>query len=313
MASDNEAGGSGAAVWGRAPPPRVTLPHRGVALGLAWSGIEGAGNQIAAAKIECSKARPKLVQVWRPFQDAPGRRDVREQFPTWLAEEARWAEGRLVVALDFPFSLSETHLRQLGLLRQAIRGPASLGRGLEERFFPASSDFSEAAESFKGQLGKDRLRLADCYRAAPYPPSHMRLYRQTFFGLLVMARLSDVSFIPWDPPKAGRPSLVEARPEHVARVVSGTCAYRDDTRDGVNRSGVRAAMLRTLRAVSGLEFEMELAAKVVEDEKGFVLDAVLSAVAGAAAQEASFHGVPSNVPRSEGWIYSVREEPWRDA
>jgi hypothetical protein len=313
MASDNEAGGSGAAVWGRAPPPKVTLPHRGVALGLAWSGIEGAGNQIAAAKIECSKARPKLVQVWRPFQDAPGRRDVREQFPTWLVEEARWAEGRLVVALDFPFSLSETHLRQLGLLRQAIRGPASLGRGLEERFFPASSDFSEAAESFKGQLGKDRLRLADCYRAAPYPPSHMRLYRQTFFGLLVMARLSDVSFIPWDPPKAGKPSLVEARPEHVARVVSGTCAYRDDTRDGVNRSGVRAAMLRTLRAVSGLEFEMELAAKVVEDEKGFVLDAVLSAVAGAAAQEASFHGVPSNVPRSEGWIYSVREEPWRDA
>jgi hypothetical protein len=96
-------------------------------------------------------------------------------------------------------------------------------------------------------------------------------------------------------------------------VLSGTCSYRDDTRDGINRSGRRAAVLRTLRTATGLEFEMELAAKVVEDEKGLVLDAVLSAVAGAAAQESNFHGVPSNVPRSEGWIYSVPEEPWREA
>ncbi len=303
---------SGAAVWGRAPPPKVTLAQRGIVLGIAWSGIEGAGNQIVAAKIECTKARPKLVQVWRPFQDAPGRRDVREQFPAWLVEESRWAEGRVVLALDFPFSLAETHLRQLGLLRQALRGPASLGRGLEERFMPSSADFSEAAEAFKGQLGKDRLRLADCYRGTLFPPSHLRLYRQTFFGLLVLARLENVSFVPWDPPKAGRPSIVEVRPEHVARVLTGTCAYRDDPRDGVNRSSRRATLLRSLRTVAGLEFEMELAAKVVEDEKGLVLDAVLSAVAGAAAQHANFHGVPSNVPRSEGWIYSVPEEPWRE-
>jgi hypothetical protein len=312
MASESEGAGSGSAVWGRAPAPKVTLAQRGFVLGLAWSGIEGAGNQIVAAKIECAK-RPKLVQVWRPFQDAPGRRDVREQFAAWLVEEARWAEGRLVVALDFPFSLSETHLRQLGLLRQALRGPASLGRGLEERFMPSSADFSEAAEAFKGQLGKDRLRLADCYRAAVFPPSHLRLFRQTFFGLLVLARLSDVCFVPWDPPRAGKPSFVEVRPEHVARVLCGTCAYRDDARDGVNRSGARAAVLRTLRAASGVEFEMELAAKVVEDEKGLVLDSVLAAIAGAAAQEVNFHGVPANVPRSEGWIYSVPEEPWREA
>ncbi len=313
MATESDASSSASAVWGRAPAPKVPLAQRGIVLGLAWSGIEGAGNQIVAAKVECARSRPKLVQVSRPFQDAPGRRDVRENFPAWLAEEARWAEGRLVVAVDFPFSLAETHLRQLGLLRQALRGPASLGRGLEERFMPSTADFSEAAEGFKAQLGKDRLRLTDCYRAAVFPPSHMRLYRQTFFGLLVLARLSDVSFVPWDPPRAGRASLVEVRPEHVARVLSGTCAYRDDTRDGVNRSGARAAVLRTLRTATGLEFEMELAAKVVEDEKGLVLDAVLAAVAGAAAAEASFHGVASNVPRSEGWIYSVREEPWRDA
>jgi hypothetical protein len=40
---------------------------------------------------------------------------------------------------------------------------------------------------------------------------------------------------------------------------------------------------------------------------------VLAAVGAAAAAEAGFRGVPHNVPRSEGWIYSVRDEPWRDA
>ena len=311
MASETESGGS-SSVFGRAPAPKVALPQRGVVLGVSWSGIEGAGNQIVVAKVECSTAKPKLTQVWRPFQDAPGRRDVREQFAGWLADEARWAEGRLTVGLDFPFSLSETHLRQLGMLRQALRGPASLGRGLEERFLPEGADFSEAAERFKGELGKDRVRLTDCYRAALYPPTHPRSYRQTFFGLACLARLSEVAFVPWDPPKAGRPSLVEVRPEHVARVLCGTCAYRDEARDGVSRSGVRASVLRTMRTAGGLEFEMELAAKVVEDEKGLVLDAVLAAIGAAAAQEEGFQGVPSNVPRSEGWIYSVREEPWRE-
>jgi hypothetical protein len=312
MASENETAQSGAAVWGRAPPPKVALTQRGMVVGVSWSGIEGAGNQIVAAKIECTKARPKLVQVWRPFQDAPGRRDVREGFARWLAEEARWAENRLTLGLDLPFSLAETHLRQLGLLRQALRSPASLGRGLEERFLPSGADFTEAAEAFKGQLGKDRLRLADCYRASLYPPSHPRLYRATFFGLSCLARVADVAFVPWDPPKAGKPALVEVRAEHVARVLCGTCSYRDDPRDGVNRSGARAAILRTLRTAAGLEFEMEIAAKVVEDEKGLVLDGVLAAVGAAAAQEENFQGVPANVPRSEGWIYSVREEPWRE-
>jgi hypothetical protein len=263
--------------------------------------------------VEFSRTRAKLTQVWRPFQDAPGRRDVREQFPIWLAEESRWAEGRIVVGADFPLSLSETHLRQLGLLRQAIRGPAALGRGLEERFLPEGRDFTAAADAFKDELGKDRQRLADCYRATPYPPSHARLFKATFFGLVTLARVSEVAYVPWDPPKNGRPAMVEVRPEHVARVLAGIGAYRDDARDGVQRAGVRAALLRTVRTVCGIEFEMEMAAKVVEDEKGFMLDAVLSAVGAAAAQQNGFEGVPHNVPRSEGWIYSVREEPWRDA
>jgi hypothetical protein len=305
-------GSSAAAVYGRSAPTRLALPSRGVVLGLAWSGVEGAGHHIACAKVELGKEKPQLTRVWRPFRDGPGRKDVRARFPAWLAEEARWAEGLLSVGLDFPFSLAETHLRQLGLLRQALRGPAALGKGLEEKFLPPGGDYTSAAEAFREELGRDRARLTDCYRAAPWPPSHARLHRQTFFGLTVLSHLSEVSFLPWDPPQAGRPSLVEVRPEHVARALAGTCGYRDDARDAAQRSGERAALLRALRTSTGVEFEMELVAQVVEDGKGHFMDAVLAAVAAAAAQGSGFQGVPANVPRSEGWIHSVPEEPWRD-
>ncbi|HEY6098256.1 MAG TPA: DUF429 domain-containing protein [Anaeromyxobacter sp.] len=303
-------GSTSSAVYGRAPPPKVTLQTRGVVIGLRWSGIEGAGNQILAAKIECEAERARLTRLWRPFAGAPGRRDVSARFADWLSEEARWAEGRLVLGVDFALSLAETHLRQLGLLRQALRGPAVLGRNLIDRFLGQDGDFTEAAARFRDELGKDRPRATDCYRAEVLLPTSARTYRQTFFGLCALAHVQ-AAFPPWDPPHPGKPAVVEVRPAHAARALFGVCAYRDDDRDGVSRSSARAGVLRALRATAKLEFEMEQAAQIVEDGHGDHLDAVLAATAAAAAWADGFQGVPSNVPRCEGWIHSVREEPWR--
>jgi hypothetical protein len=310
MANENEPVSAPSALHGRAPPPRVALPDRGVVIGLRWSGIEGAGNQIVAAKLECEPERARLTRLWRPFTDTPGRRDLPARFASWLGEESKWAEGRLVLGLDFALSLAETHLRQLGLLRQAIRGPAVLGKHLEERFLGEGGDFTEGAQRFRAEVGRDRSRATDCYRAELHLPTSGRTYRQTFFGLCTLAHVN-AAFPPWDPPAAGTPTIVEVRPGHVARAVCGICQYRDDDRTGSNQSSVRAGILRTLRSASRLEFEMEQAAQIVEDARGEHLDAVLSAVAAAAACADGFQGVPSNVPRSEGWIHSVREEPWR--
>jgi hypothetical protein len=307
---EREAAPSSSAVHGRAAPPRVVLAARGVAIGIRWSGVEGAGNQILAAKVECEPERARLVRIWRPFTDAPGRRDVVGRFGPWLAEEARWAEGRLAVGVDFALSLSETHLRQLGLLRQALRGPATLGRHLHDRFVGASGDFTESAARFRAELGRDRPRVTDCYRGEQQLPTSPRAHRQTFFGLCAMAQ-THASFVPWDPPAAGRPVIAEVRPGHVARALLGACSYRDDDRDGVARASIRAAILRTLRSSARLEFEMEQAAQIVEDGHGDHLDAVLGATGVAAAWGDDFQGVPSNVPRPEGWIHSIREEPWR--
>ena len=84
MAQDNESSSSSSAVHGRAPPPRVALPERGVVIGLRWSGVEGAGNQILAAKIQCDPERPKLTRVWRPFARGwIGRQARRQSCGTW--------------------------------------------------------------------------------------------------------------------------------------------------------------------------------------------------------------------------------------
>ncbi len=308
--AEREAGPSSSAVHGRAPPPKIALASRGVATGLCWSGIEGAGNQILAAKVECGPDRARLVRLWRPFTDAPGRRDIVGNLAGWVAEEARWAEGRLAIGVDFALSLSETHLRQLGLLRQALRGPATLGRHLHDRYVGPAGDFTEAAGAFRAELGRDRPRVTDCYRGELFLPTSARSHRQTFFGLCAMAGVQ-ASFVPWDPPASGKPVIAEVRPALVARSLLGACTYRDDDRDGVSRASIRAAVLRTLRAAARLEFEMEQAAQIVEDGDGDHLDAVLAAVGVAAAWADDFQGVPSNVPRSEGWIHSIREEPWR--
>src|SRR5512143_3176799 len=203
--------GTPAAVYGRASPPKLALPTRGVVVGLRWSGVEGAGNQILAAKVECAHERARLVRLWRPFSDAPGRRDIPARFAAWLAEEARWAEGRLVLGVDFALSLAETHLRQLGLLRQALRGPTVLGKNLEERFLGEGGDFTEGAQRFRAEIGRERPRATDCYRAELYLPTSARAYRQTFFGLCTLSRV-DAAFPPWDPPASGKPTIVEVRP-----------------------------------------------------------------------------------------------------
>jgi hypothetical protein len=308
--SESDAQATSSAVFGRGRPPTIPLPARGTVIGLRFSGVEGAGNQILAAKLECAPERARLSRLWRPFSDAPGRRDLVDRFGPWVAEEARWAEGRIVIGVDFALSLAETHLRQLGLLRQALKGPAMLGKHFRERYVGSAGDYTESAGRMRDDLGKDRPRVTDCYRAEPHTPMSSRHHRATFLGLCALAGV-DASFPPWDPPQAGRPIVVETRPHHVARALCGVASYRDEDRDGVSRASVRAGILRTLRSAARVEFEMEQAAQIVEDERGDHLDAVLAAAGAAAAWEDGFQGVPANVPRPEGWIHSVREEPWR--
>ncbi len=142
---------------------------------------------------------------------------------------------------------------------------------------------------------------------APHPGRATAL-RRALFGIAALAA-ADVSFLPWDEPEPGKPSVVEVYPPHLPRSLAGICGYRDG--DGQGRPALRAAILRTLRSAARLRFEMEEAAEIVGDGTGATLDAVLAGVAAASATQGAFQQVPRDVPRSEGWIYSIPDEPWR--
>jgi hypothetical protein len=277
-------------------------------VGVAWSAAQGAGNHILAARIQCDPDRVRLVQLWRPFQQAPSRRNVIERMSAWLAGEARRAEHGLTVGFDFPLSLAETHLRQLGVLRQAISGPAALGRALVERYLPAGVDVGAAADAVRAELGRDQPRSTDCHRAVAPLPGRATALRRALFGIAALSG-ADACFLPWDEPDGERTTVVEVYPPHLPRALAGVCGYRDG--DGQGRPALRAGILRALRSAARLRFEMEEAAEIVGDGTGATLDAVLGAVAAASASQGTFQQVPREVPRSEGWIYSIPDEPWR--
>jgi hypothetical protein len=285
------------------------MPMRGAFVGVAWSGAAGAGEQIVAAQLQCEPDRVRLARLWRPFLDGPTRRDVIARMGPWLEEELHLAKGRLTVGLDFPFSLAETQLRHLGTLRQAISGPAALGKAIAERYLPVGTDPGAAADVIRAEVGRDLPRVTDCYRAVAPLPGKATAMRRTVLGVVALSGV-EAAILPWDSPGPDRPSLVEVHPPHLPRALAGICGYRDG--DGAGRPGVRAAILRLLRGAAKLRFEMEQAAQIVGDGQGSHLDAVLGAVAAASAQAGAFEQVPHNVPRSEGWIYSIPEEPWRD-
>jgi Protein of unknown function (DUF429) len=293
---------------GRCPPPRVKMPERGSFLGVAWSGAQGAGSQIVAARLAAEPDRVRLVRLWRPFQDAPSRRGVVDRLPAFLESEVRSAERRLTIGVDFPLGLAETSLRQLGLFRQAIAGPRTLGKAIAERYLAPGVDVGTAAEAVRSEIGRDRPRVAECYRAvSPVQGRNVRL-RRALLGIVGVAGL-DVDVLPWDPPRPDRPAVVEVHPPHVPRAMAGICGYRDG--EGQGRPALRAAILRTLRSAVRLRFEMEDAAELVGDGTGATLDALLAAVAAGSARQGGFRQVPHDAPLCEGWIYSIPEEPWR--
>ena len=292
---------------GRCPEPRVKLPDRGAFLGVAV-GAPGAPGQVVAARLLCEPGRARLLRITRPFATGAARRAPAGRLAALVEEEAREAGGRLAVGLGFPFSLPETQLRELGVLRQAIAGPVALARVLAERYHGAGGEGLAAAERIRAEVGRDRQRVTECYRAVSPPPGRGASLRRAVSGILSLAEM-EASVLPWDRPEAGRPVVVEVHPPHVPRALAGICGYRDG--EGEGRPALRASVLRRLRSAAGLSLEVEQAAEIAGDGTGAALDAVLAAVAVASAAQDGFRQVPPDAPRSEGWIYSIPEEPWR--
>lgn len=261
------------------------LPQQGRAIGVDWSGAAHAHRKVWAATLNFKGGQGCLVQLHRPFSSR-GAQTVSEGLGPWLL-----AQGADVAGLDFCFSLEASQLAALGL---PSTGPRELGQAIVARF--------PSAEAFKAAIGPEKKRITDARCAAPFAPTNLRMYKQTYWGLRALAACRG-AFPPWST-RPG-PAVVEVLPAEVVRWLGLPRTYK-----GRGFEERRREILRCVRESSDLRIPDSDLLTMVSDADGDALDALLAALSAASAWASGFTGAPPTaVSTGEGWIYSVRQRP----
>ena len=266
------------------PSGLIALPKMGRFLGVDWSGSARAGRKIWTAVVEFDETHgARLLSIDRPFSAALGPGEVSSRFANWLGSAPFDAAG-----LDFCFGVAREHSPP----DMPLTGPSEVGGWLGTTY--------PTPESFKAALGPERKRATDRIRRSPFAPTNLRMFRQTYWGLRALARLT-IPILPWGP--AGKRVVIEVLPADVAAALAPGCRYKGRTADA------RAERQRLLQAVVGtcrLTVATEDERSILEDDQGDAMDALLAAVAAASAQSGGFQEGPADAATSgEGWIYSV--------
>ncbi|NTX14006.1 DUF429 domain-containing protein [Myxococcus sp. CA056] len=264
---------------------RMLLPHEGRAVGVDWSGAAQAHRKVWAATLSFRGGQGHLVQLQRPFTSR-GAKAVSEGLGPWLA-----AQVADVVGLDFCFSLEASQLVALGL---PVTGPRELGQAIGEMF--------TSAESFRAAVGPEKKRVTEVECSAPFAPTNLRMYKQTYWGLRALGSCRG-AFPPWS--TSPGPALVEVLPAEVVRWLGLPKTYK-----GRGFEERRREILRRVRASTDLLIPDSDLLTMVSDADGDALDALLAALSAASAWASGFTGAPpTSASTGEGWIYSVRQRP----
>ncbi|MBL0276667.1 MAG: DUF429 domain-containing protein [Anaeromyxobacter sp.] len=263
------------------------LPREGRVVGIDWSGAADASRKVWAATIVLHPSGPRLESVRRPFSER-GPEAVSSVLGTWLSR------GEYDVAgLDFCFGLEASHLSRLGL---PTEGPSRLGREVARAFC--------TPEELRAAVVTEKKRDTDEKSDAPFAPTNLRMYKQTYWGLRALAE-TPATLPPWS--FAGDRVVVEVLPAAVARWLGCTSTYKGRGEVAKNQ---RKDLLARLSSATGMAVGPDDAKQIVEDEEGDACDAVLAALAAASAWAASFSGAPPSAAASgEGWIYTSVERP----
>lgn len=263
---------------------RATVPlltSGGLALGVDWSGGTYAYKKVWKALLKFGPSGPELASLGRCFGRG-GPQEMAEAFVPWLERQQFDVAG-----LDFCFALAREHLERA---RLPLTGPADLGRAVRDRWV--------SADTFRQELGAEKKRRTDVDRNAPFAPTNLRMFRQTFWGLWALADLAD-STPPWS--KRATRNIVEVLPADVARKICPGCHYKEKGSDADRRQIIRA-----MKNVCGVRVSTEQERLLAQDRCGDAIDSVLAAVGAASALATGFEGVPTFAASSgEGWIYSL--------
>lgn len=147
---------------------------------------------------------------------------------------------------------------------------------------------------FREAAGPEAKRQVDQRNRAPFAPTNLRMFRQTWLGLCALGETNAV-FPPWQPAEEGRLAVVEVLPAQVARALGG------GTYKGRDAVAARAALLDAAKHRCGLQVPEELERQILADAEGDALDAVFAALAAASAWATGFRA-PSS---PEGFIFGL--------
>jgi len=262
--------------------------------GVDFSGAVDAGRRIwiASGVVEGSTLR---VEACRRAEGLPG--SGRDRDPCLAALQKFVVEQHAsAVGLDFPF----------GLPRALVKA-----RSWEEfvRSFPgryASPDKFRAACRHASD-GVELRRVTDRESRTPFSPYNLRLYRQTYFGILELlhplVRDRRACVLPMQKPLPDRPWVLEVCPASVLKRAGLYVPYKGG---GEARRAARTRILRRLEETTPLSIPSSaLRLEVANDSGGDALDSIVAAGATARAlsNPASLTAQQDSIYALEGYVY----------
>lgn len=259
--------------------------------GVDFSGAVDAGRRIwvASGSVE---GRVLRVDDLRRAAELPGGGVGRDAALGALRAFVREA-GACAVGCDFPFGLPE-------LLVDAPDWEAFAldfaGR------YPMPERFRDACRAADG--GRELRRATDREARTPFSSYNLRLYRQTWTGIVdllaPLVRAGAVA-VPMQPLRPAVPWLLEVCP---ASTLKRAGLYRPYKGSGPERWAARAEILAALGAAGDLAVSEEIRERAVADPGGDALDALIAALATARALAAP--DFPGAGPRYalEGRVYA---------
>jgi Protein of unknown function (DUF429) len=272
-------------VAGTASPWVATPGAR--AVGLDWSGSKKAGKKIWQAHLEVNAAsKITLLRLDQPFLQRPDKSGVRAEFARWFA-----GLGASVVGMDFCFGLERRHARQVCAAAGVAAGP-SLDPTLLGSVF---AKILPNPDALRSTCAPERKRETDLQSRSPFAPTNLRMYRQTWLGLLCLGTLPNPDIAPW---KSGAASvIVEVLPASVARALGSDGGYKGRSREALAGRERLATAIETIVVVQPADRQ-----RLVDDIEGDAIDAVLAGLAALRAHQRGFPPPPGPV-LDEGWIY----------
>jgi Protein of unknown function (DUF429) len=267
------------------------------AIGVDFSGARDAGRAIWIAEGRVGPGGLALEDC-RPAEKLPGGARDRATALAALVDHLG-AQSDAVIGCDFPVGLPEKLVRETDW-------PAFLAR------FPKRH---ASAETFRADCRKrsaeETKRCTDKVASTPMCAWNLRLYKQTYHGianvLAPLVALGRATVGPMQEPIAGRAWILETCPASVLKklgLYEEHKSYKVRSRVGREVARARRQIILDFLVSAGRlrEPSTDLRTTLLDDRGGDALDAVIAALAAAAALRRK-HQPANKAERIEGRVY----------